>query len=102
MPLVKDLKIENVIILANSFNPTIFSTHWLITKGFCKEQDILPTTVAAQNFAQIMTKEFTLLVLPDQIQFLKAKGYSGLLGDLVKSKLLGIITLLKEVPYRSI
>jgi hypothetical protein len=101
MALSKDLKIENVVILANNFNPSIFSTHWLYTKEICKEGEISPVSGYAQNISQTITNEFQLLVLPDQLQFARLPALNGEFLNMAQPKLLRIISLLKEVPYKS-
>lgn len=101
MSLNKSLKIENVVILANNFNPSIVSSVWLLSKGICVADDILPNSFNTPQFSQIICKDFQLLVLPDQIQFSKSANFEGDFSAVAKDKLSRILKELPEVPYRS-
>lgn len=100
MALTKDLKLENVVILANIFNPSIFSTHWLITKDICPETEIdAVKSVYAQNISQTVSPDYQLLVLPEQIQFSKSPICNQDFFALVQSKVIRIVEFLPQVPY---
>lgn len=101
MTLSKDLRIENVVILANNFNPSIFASHWLIDRKICAATDILQTSVFASNISQLDTVDFQLLVLLNQMQFTKSTAFSGNFSESIKTKLIQVINKLPEVPYLS-
>lgn len=101
MPLNKSLKIENVVILATNFNPSIVSSVWLVSKGICSADEILPNSFNTPQFSQIVCTDFQILVLPDQVQFSKSANFQGDFTTVVKSKLSRILKELPEVPYRS-
>lgn len=101
MPINKSLKIENVVVLATNFNPSIISSIWLVNKEICKGEEILPNSFNTPQFSQILCNDFHILVLPDQIQFSKPVGYEGDFSDIVVTKLSKILSELPEVPYKS-
>ena len=101
MPLNKSLKIENVVILATNFNPSIVSSVWLLSKGICNADEILPNSFNTPQFSQIVCTDFQILVLPDQLQFSKTANFQGDFTKVIKDKLSRILKELPEVPYRS-
>lgn len=61
---------KNIKIVAQGFNPPLFTEYWLKKENFIPENiDILPNSISTPQFVQISSKKFHLLVLPDQLQF---------------------------------
>jgi len=100
MALRKELKTNSIVILAQSFNPSIFNRYWLVSKGFIDDESILPNSVFAPNVTQVASKEFNLLVLPEQLQFNSNTDNKEFESNVEKT-LKPIIEKLKEIPYRA-
>jgi hypothetical protein len=100
MALLKELKVQPIIILAKNFNPSVFNQFWLINNGYIGEKEVLPNSIFTPQFAQIFTTKFNLLILPEQLQFNSI--------DLTKSEenlyscLIPMIKRLSETPYIAI
>lgn len=96
MALNQELKISNLIILANVFNPSALNQHWLISKGIIAEGDFLPQSFFAPNVVKIDTLEFNFLLLPDnfQIQFNSPDKTQAILNSVI----LPIIEKIGDVP----
>lgn len=101
MAMEKELKMQSIVVLAKSFNTTIFNSHWLVKNNFIKEDDILPVSIFAPNIAQIVTKKVNLLIIPEQMQF-NAGLDSTSFGEEIKTTLLPIIEKLQEIPYNAL
>lgn len=101
MALERELKIQSIVILAQSFNPTVFNRHWLAKNDFIKEESILPNSIFAPGVTQVSTKEFTLLVIPEQLQF-NIGHESTKFSDQINNTLLPIINKLMEIPYTGV
>ena len=102
MELQKELKGQTVVILANSFNPSIFNQYWLVSKEFIPEGDIQPASVITPGITQIMTPGFHMLVVPDQLQFNYTGDEKFPFQDSLQKTLKPMMEQLKEVPYRAI
>jgi len=100
MALTKKLSIQNVVILANNFNPSIFNQHWLVSNNFLKVDDILPGSVFTADAAQVKTKEAEFLVIPPQLQF--ASKISEKWKEPLDNMLIRFVDRLSEVPYRAV
>jgi hypothetical protein len=80
---------QNVVIAANVFNPTVFNQTWLVQQQLVHADDVLPGIIITEALSQVQTAKFTLLVLPQQLQFILnttegvAELVSGTLGRLV-------------------
>jgi len=60
---------KNIKIVAQGFNPPLFTEYWLKKENFIPEDiEILPNTISTPQFIQISSKKFILIVLPDQLQ----------------------------------
>jgi hypothetical protein len=88
--------IKNIVLIANSFNPSIFSHHWLVSNDLVKEEEFLPQSIFTNQLVQVVTNHMVLLVLPDQliIRFNK----TGIEKESI-IKLQKIIELLPHIPY---
>ncbi len=91
---------SNIIVLANSFNTTLFNTHWLAKKNILSDSEAeCVSMVGAPGFAQIEDEAFNLLVLPERIQFTFKKAEESL-RQLEKIRL--IVKYLPETPYSAV
>lgn len=99
MPLIKELKIQNIVILANNFNPSVINHHWLITNKLLSESDILPNSLFASNGIQLSTEKFNLIVLPDQLQLNIINSKDGV--EVVNMFLLPLVDKIQGTPFRA-
>lgn len=97
----KELKIQSIVVLAQSFNTTIFNPHWLLKHGFFKETEIQPESIFTQNLTHVVTKKYNLLVVPEQLQFNAGPESTDFAND-IRIILLPIINKLLEIPYKAI
>lgn len=88
----------NIVVVARTFNPSIIDKHWMISNEIVKEGEIGQNCLFAPMVSQIDSKDFTLLVVPDQMQFIP-KSISTATQDLITSKLLVVIEKLPHTPY---
>lgn len=100
MALRKELKTNSIVILAQSFNPSIFNRYWLVSNSYIDNESILPNSVFAPNVTQVASNEFSLLVLPEQLQFNSNPGNKDFESNVEKT-LRPIIDRLTEIPYRA-
>ena len=101
MGLIKELKIQTIVIVAQSFNPSIFNQHWLIKNNFVDETDIAANSIFMPGVINLFTKNYNLLVLPEKLQFQLINSGTSFKSDIEKA-LLPIIEKLPEVPYKAI
>ncbi len=61
---------KNIKIVASGFNPPLFTEYWLKKEKLIPEDcEFSPPPISTPQFTQISSKKFTLLVLPDQLQY---------------------------------
>ncbi len=88
----------NVVIIAMQFNPSIISQYWLIKNGIFTEEEIQPDSVFTPVVANVISKGFQVLVVPQQLQFMsKLADQSG--QELLISKLGKIVRALPHTPF---
>lgn len=91
-----------VVLLARLFNPSVLSQMWLSRNGILDaEGTVKSNSIFAENLVQIVTDEFVLAVLPDQLQFIPNVAPDAQ-QMLVQAKLGAIINKLPHVPYRAV
>jgi hypothetical protein len=95
-PLLKELKDCSIVILAQNFNPSIFNQYWLIHKDILKEEEVLPNSIFTPAGVQVFSKDFNLLIMPDQLN-LVFNNENSPLDILIK-----IIKKLPEIPYKAL
>ncbi|MBK8806611.1 MAG: hypothetical protein IPO21_08185 [Bacteroidales bacterium] len=101
MALEKELKLQSIVILAQSFNTSVFNRHWLVKNNFVEESEIQQNSIFVPGISQIVTRKYNLLVVPEQLQF--NVGFDSInFGVEIQNTLLPIIQKLQEIPYRAI
>ena len=103
------LVVSNVVVVAKSFNPSIFSQPWLVRNGVVGEEEFLPGCVFVEGLSQVMTRSFDMLVVPDRLQFSPkaephgegdaAPAVAVPEGELITDKVGKIIRTLPHTPY---
>jgi len=93
-----ELANQNIVIVANLFNPSVFNSHWFIKNEIVNEEEILPTSIFAQDLAQLSTKDFNLLVLLNQL--ILTVSESSEISSI--KKLTKCISLLKHTPFTAV
>lgn len=95
----KEIKgIKNVVLIANSFNPSVFSQSWLINNQILDEKEFKPQSIFSEQIVQVVTDDLTLLVLPDQLQI--NANNDEISFENITSKLETIVTKLPFIPYK--
>ena len=64
-----------MVVLANCFNPSVVSHLWLVRNGLLGA-DELPQdsgSIFTDALVQVVTARYTLIVTPDQLQFMASK-----------------------------
>lgn len=100
MSLIKELKGQTVVILAQTFNPSVFNQHWLIKNEFIKDEDI-SNSIFTPGITQLVTPAYNLIVVPEQLQFIQ-NNVNIKFEESLKNCLNPIIEKLQEVPYTAV
>ena len=62
---------SNVMVLANQFNPSVFSQLWLTKHGLATEEEVEGSDCVFTNvFVQLITPRFALVVTPTNMQLM--------------------------------
>ncbi|MBI5518286.1 MAG: hypothetical protein HY909_31230 [Deltaproteobacteria bacterium] len=85
------------MIAANVFNPTVFNQTWLVQQKLVNAADVLPGIIITDAFSQVQTSKFTLLVLPQQLQFILTTTEGT--AELVADTLGRLVDLVPHTPF---
>lgn len=91
---------DSVVIVANTFNPSIFDKHWYVTKDIIEEGQIEAQPIAIPQFSQISTVDYIITVTLNQLQ-LQCKNQEAF-EAFVPSVLSRIVQKLPEIPYSAL
>lgn len=91
---------SNVVVAAQQFNPSVVSQLWLVRNEIVGPEDFLSGSVFADEFVNVNTKEFHLLVTPPQLQFATEISVPNQ-TDLIVKKLGLIVETLPHTPYKA-
>jgi hypothetical protein len=92
---------SNAVIVARQFNPSVIGQLWLVKSRLLEEGDFLPGCVFTDMAVQVNTREFDLMVVPQQCQFSPRVGRQRE-QELVVDKVGAIVESLPHTPYRAI
>lgn len=90
----------SIVILANSFNPSVFNQYWLVKNGFFNEGE-LTNSVFAPAITQILTTDLRINIISEKLDFVQNHEHIDFNEQLSK-KLIPMISKLKEIPYKAI
>ena len=102
MSLNKEIKGSSIVILAQSFNTSIFNHLWLVNRGIVTEEKILPNSLIVPGVSHIFTPDFSLQVTQEQLQFNCTNDNISNFKSNIDSSLVKIVSLLPEMPYRAL
>jgi len=97
----KELVGTNAIILANRFNPSVTNQAWLVRNEIVEEQQIQSGGVFTDGIAQLNSDQFSLLVVPNHLQFTPFVD-ANLQQDLIVRKLGKIVESLPHTPFHAL
>jgi len=95
-----ELVSANVVVAAQQFNPSILSQLWLVRNGVVAEDEFGEGCIFAPAITQVITDDFRLLAVPEQLQFAPSCMPEDA-GSLVASKVGSIVRTLPHTPYRA-
>lgn len=90
----------NVVIVAQSLNPSVFSELWLVRNGILEEGIRSAESFFSPVAARVTTADFELLVLPERLQFAPGRPTDDA-QQLVHRTVGRIVELLPHTPYRA-
>ncbi len=88
----------NIVVVAQSLNPSIFNHLWLARHGGVAEDDFLDGCVFTRQVVKVETKQFSMLAVPDRMQF-APRGTDEETKAGVAATVLAIVTKLDQTPY---
>lgn len=90
----QSLGIINTVVTANWFNPSVFRETWLVGKKYLVEDEIQPGFVFSDQVVSVPSARFTLVVVPQQLQFApSSRDTAAILMSTV------LAPLVREVPH---
>lgn len=89
---------RNVVVVARQFNPSVLSQHWLIKNDIVGEQEFQPGCLFTDHVVQVTTTDFSLLLLPQQLQVVPTKD-DGSEQELLRVKVGTIVARLSHTPF---
>ena len=96
-----ELVTSNTVVVARQFNPSVIGQHWLVRNGLVDEDGFLPGCVFTDVVVQVNSRDFDLMVVPQQCQ-LSPRVHREREQELVVNKVGQIARLLPHTPYRGV
>jgi hypothetical protein len=97
---VEALSGANAVLLADQFNPSILSEHWLVRHGIIPDEPGAPDRVFVPGLVSVATTDFVLHAVPQRVQFsLRRPAEDG--QAILEATLGSVVDLLPHTPYRA-
>lgn len=96
-----ELVAPNAVIVAHQFNPSVIGQLWLVRNGLLEEDDFRPGCVFTDMVVQVNSREFDLMVVPQQCQF-SPRVDQQREQELAIDKVGSIVHSLPHTPFRAI
>jgi hypothetical protein len=96
-----DLVNRSVTIVAQQFNPSVFTQLWLVKHEIIAEEEFESSSLFSQNLVQVTAKKFNLVVFAQQLQLAPLVEQPAE-GALVSGTISRIVKLLPHTPYTAI
>ena len=88
------------VLVAKQFNPSVVNQIWLTQQGILSpEGKVEEGSLFSDMIVQVLTPDFVILVLPEQLQFI-IKASPDRQQALVEEKLGKMVRELPHIPYR--
>lgn len=97
----RELVGSSVVVVAQSFNPSVTNQLWLVRNDVVPEGDFLPGCIFTDLLVQVRTKQFSLLFTPEQFQFVPAPSEENP-HALIQETIGRIVEMLPHTPYRAL
>lgn len=92
---------SSVVVVAQQFNPSVMSQLWLVGNGLATEDDFRQGYIFSDSVVQFQTREFQILVVPEQLQF-SPKVEAEREQEVIRAKIGSIVETLPHTPYRAV
>jgi hypothetical protein len=90
---------QNLKIIANQYNPSLFNSYWLVSQEIFTEKEIQPNSIFTPQFVQINSEGLNIIILPEQLQInLTNADYSEKFKKIISD----IVTKLPHIPYKAV
>src|SRR5437899_1423114 len=89
---------SNAVVVARQFNPSVLSQIWLVETGILQTTDFGGEFAFTPLFSQVTTKDFTLLVIPERLQFVPTVDENRQRAFIIE-KVGAIVKALPHTPY---
>lgn len=94
-------KAQSIVVLANQFNPSIFTDHWAIKNGLFQESELVGQRLCTPVLSQLQTANSRIFVTSDRLQF-TADTVDEAVGREMAAKAATVVGLLHETPYLAV
>jgi hypothetical protein len=89
------------VVVAQQFNPSVVSQMWLVRNGLLAEEDFLKGCFFSDVVVQVRSRQFALLIIPEQLQFIPAVSQEEEQA-LIADKVGRIVRTLPHTPFRAL
>jgi hypothetical protein len=90
-----------VVVAAQHFNPSVAGQYWLIQNGIVLKEEFGIGAVFTDVLVQVPTRDFLLVVTPENCQFMPAPNYERQ-QELIAERMGRFLTLIPHTPFTAV
>ena len=102
MEIIRDLITQNVVVVTDTINPSMFGPFWFTENKIFKPEEILADSVFVTGFTSLSSIDSQITIVPNQIQMSIKETSQSASYTCLKNRLAKILQLLSTIPVKAI
>ncbi len=102
MAIIRDIITQNIVVVTDTINPSMFGPFWFTENKIYKPEEILPDSVFVTGFTSLSAIDSQITIVPNQIQMSIKETSQSTSYTCLKNRLAKIIQLLGTLPVKAI
>ena len=101
MAIKRDIIAQNIVLVTDTINPSMFGQYWFIENKIFKPEEILGDSVFVPGFTTISAVDSQITIVPNQIQMSIKDSSQSAAYTCLKNRLTKMIELLSMIPVKA-
>lgn len=101
MAIKREIITQNIVLVTDTINPSMFGQYWFIENKIYKAEEILGDSVFVPGFTSVSAVDSQITIVPNQIQMSIKDSSQGAAYSCLKNRLAKMMQILATVPVKA-